>query len=507
MYNESQDFNLKKLKGAFRLYKKPAILLGLAIMALVVFGNKSLIPDEYEAKALVRAKTTLSEDPRERVSIVREEILSHKVLSDVVEELNLQQSPSQPTAFVNLLDSFGVHVKRKTPSKGELIRWIGDAAIVYPAESRGRDDVFVVAFTGDDPDTASNIVNSIVTNFIEDKIGNKAIEAERTYEFLTMQTERKAQQLHSIIDNINDFRDEHGNILSQGETLGDALRSARSSLIDAEAKLAEASTWKQDLLVAIRNEPKTILTEASTSSDFDRLSPSEKLAKLRNDLASYRSRYTPQHPDIIRTEREISKLERVVRSTRYSNAPTPATVGTPNPEYQALQSELRRANASQRAAYAEIARYKEEVNRLESKLTRLPALQQQMQELYARRDDIKDEYEALKRQLTDVELAYNAVSTDLGSNFRIIDSAVPPSSPLIGSRLVFHLFGIVMGIGAVALFLLGAVVFRGEEIENAKSSTGSVVANVLFYLSAFSIFFLVVGYIAADFVSQMYTFV
>src|SRR5690349_22606465 len=70
--------------------------------------------------------------------------------------------------------------------------------------------------------------------------------------------------------------------------------------------------YLQSLLTQYRSlhAPATNASGEGTGKELSYGSSSQRLRELKNQLADLRSRYTPQHPDVVRLEQEIADVEK-----------------------------------------------------------------------------------------------------------------------------------------------------------------------------------------------------
>ena len=220
---------------------------------------------------------------------------------------------------------------------------------------------------------------------------------------------------------------------------------------------------------------------------------------MQQRLISLNATLTSQHPDILRTKEEIRNLKAAgVRII------TEFTGGSSNPQFIEVRSRLTDARAQEKAARSEVNMVKEEISDLVQIAAKLPSINNQLREIEARHATVNGEYENLQGRLAEAEVAAQAAQTDIGNNFSVVDPAQVPTAPLIRSRLILHMFGVVLGvIAAIGSAMLLGLVLPGKNANVPSSPVGRVV----FYASASLAVMVIFSFIMVDFFNQMVTFV
>ncbi|WP_256941239.1 GNVR domain-containing protein [Burkholderia sp. AU33803] len=235
-----------------------------------------------------------------------------------------------------------------------------------------QSDVIVATLRNPDPDVASRVLNEIGRQYLAQNVEQRSLEAARSLAFLELQ---------------------------------EPLLKAR--LTESEARLT-----------ALRNEQGSIdLVEEAKLALAHSANASTHLVELRQRREALLARYTPSHPDVLATERQIALFE-------------------------------------QERALAD------------NKVRGLPDLQQQV---LRRMLDVKvntDLYTALLNNMQQLQL----IRAGRIGNVRVVDSATPPEEP-VGPRntlivIASLVFGVVFGSGYVMVrSMLSRRIVDPREIE------------------------------------------
>jgi uncharacterized protein involved in exopolysaccharide biosynthesis len=210
----------------------------------------------------------------------------------------------------------------------------------------------------------------------------------------------------------------------------------------------------------------------------------QQLAAARTNLQALKLRYTPDHPDVVRLEKQVTGLEakvaeedkKTAAATREQSVPeNVATVGDParreslrqmRAEIESLDRQVAFKESEERRVRAEIAEYQ---RRIEA----VPGLESDWLALTRDYDTQQTAYKELLTKSTAAQVAANLEQQDIGERFRIVDPAVVPVHPLRAVRAAVNAAGIAIGL------LMGLGIAAFLEIRDASFRTDSDVLEVL----------------------------
>jgi polysaccharide chain length determinant protein (PEP-CTERM system associated) len=281
--------------------------------ALVGFFALWLVPDKYESRAQVYVQTETILDPvmngvtarpnyEKRVEVMRLQLLTRPNVEEIIYRSGLDKE-----------------IKTKSPrdrraQMERMIDWVADEiTITSPQEM-----YFVIEYKNSDPTIARNVVDSALNLLIEQDLGASLSENEEARKRLDSEIAAFDKRLSAKEQEIAAFRRRHAEELAlvEGNDRRRELMEADLSRVTDELALAERRvTTARSLLGATQ----------STSSGAE-------LDKLMVELATLRSQYEENYPDIQVLKARIEQLQ------RGGSRDLPS-----NPEYKRLAAELRAA--------------------------------------------------------------------------------------------------------------------------------------------------------------------
>ncbi len=348
-----------------------------------------LLASQRVAQEFVRS--TIEEDPLERVNALLGEVLSVDNLYELIEKhgLFVEERESTPRAILvgRMRGSIqmGQEVQVGTPSRFDRAQVLG------------------ISFTADDPETAAAVANDLAQLFVLAGIRMRSEQARVTTEFMRRELEAAEESLREHTRKIASFQERHrGQLPSELDTQLarlERLQNLRSSLT---MQIVEAETR----LATIR---------ADASRDAGTGGPS-RLEQMRTLLAQELAINTETHPNVQALRRQIETLER--EGGGGGGGRGVATIGVVN----AVQREIDQLRQ-------QLADTDQQLNELDAKVVGIPALGEEFSALQQRATVLEQTYTEYLRKVKEAELAESLERAQQGARVSVLDRASPPAAP------------------------------------------------------------------------------
>ena len=192
-----------------------------------------------------------------------------------------------------------------------------------------------------------------------------------------------------------------------------------------------------------------------------------ELVARRNELAAARDRYSPDHPDVVRLQRIVDALE-TSRATDSGNGRRRPVVQQPdNPEYIRAQVELRGARAELRAALDRRTDLQNKLVDYESRMVEAPEIEREYNILERGYDELVAQFADVEQKLRASEIAETVEAEGKGERFTLLERPGLPNLPASPNRpaimLLAFLVAFVVGVGAVAVAEMSDNKVRGSK--------------------------------------------
>lgn len=415
-------------------------------LSLAGWGAVAALPDTYEAQAKVFVDTAsvltpllrgvaVENDVEYQIAVMRETLLSRPNMQQVARDTDFDLMAETPAEMEAVVTGLAERINIQST----------------------KTNIFTIAYRDQQQQRAHDVVQALMTMFVQNNLGQSRKDMEVARRFLAQQIAEYENKLDTAERTLAVFKQENMELLPGQSGLQNALANAQAQLALRRSELSDALTRERLLARELANTPATLTQQAGAFGAGPPTGVEARIMAVRGRLEELRSRYTDQHPDVQAAERQMAGL---LEELEAQSAPAvgpggdgpgpgvPAGIQTPNPTY----GELRILLVEQRATVETLRRQIEEsannVIQIRARLEQVPEVEAQLQKLNRDHEVMKSKYEEL---LTRRESAQISSERDLQSDqvqFRIIE---PPQIPTIAAgppRSLFMSAVLVVAVGA-----------------------------------------------------------
>jgi len=413
-----------------------------------------LIPNQFESSARLYVDgdlvltpllhgLTIDTGPVSQLDMLQRTLLSRPNLEKLVSKTDLDLSVKSPSDRERLVASLATDI-RVTPQTRNL---------------------FTITYRDPNPRTAHDVVQTLLTIFVESATGGSRSDMENARRFLEHQISSYEQQLRAAEKRRIDFRYKYGDMLPTDNGNGPltALEAARAQIHSLDMQLQDATVRRDGLAKEIASTPPLVVVEKGGPLDP---TGNPQLKAAEEQLHSLLFKFTDQHPDVIAQKKLIEFLK---------NSPNPAAKAPPgqaaeggaplvagqrslpNPVYE--QVKLRLVDAE--GAVASLKRQREDtvasVARLEKIQHDQPGLMAEYQNMDRDYGVLRRNYEELLGRLEAANMSQAADTQADKVKLDVIDPPEVPRLPVAPKRLML-ISGVLLaalGIGTAFTVLLG----------------------------------------------------
>lgn len=473
MSTDYKQMDIKKYWQIILRRRYLFIAVSLICLSIIVWGS-FFIPKIYEAKGTVFIEENIIKNLVKGIAVTPSMEERLRVLTFAIISRNM---------LLKVIDALDLDVKAK--SQAEIESMIGDFQKNTKIRLEGQKDLFIVSYKGRNPKMVRDYVNTLISKYIEENTSAKRDETFSANQFLSEQINYYKKKFEEAEERLVSFRREKGIYLAIDEkTLVASIREGKNEIekVDIEIKKLEAKNEriKQQLS---GEEP---LTLAMVSRDEGSLLT--RLKTLEQNLPILLTKYTENYPEVIKTKAEIEIIKREIEaqrqnknSGRFSESELISGTSIMNPIYQQLKEELFRTESEIDSLKTKLTILNNHLKRSESEIKNIPEDKKELANLERDRNIYQGIYEQLLARLGQAEVSEQMEIQDKGINFRIVDPAILPISPVSPDRVKFILLGIFIGAAAG----VGAVLLREyldnsiKDVDTLKSHFGLQVLTVI----------------------------
>jgi polysaccharide chain length determinant protein (PEP-CTERM system associated) len=428
-----------KAIGTYRWYAV-AIAWGVGLIGWTVVHR---MPDEYQSTARVYVDTqsilkplmagmTTMPNVEEQVMFMRRTLISRPNVERVIRMVDLDIKANNANGHERLID--------------ELTSQIS-------ISGTGNDDIYTISYTNPDPRLGKDVVQSLLTIFVEGSVGGKKQDSDKAISFIADQIKSYEDKLAAGENALKDFKIRHMGMMSrEGGDYASKLAETIELLSQARLEAAESEQSRNAIKRQLAGEELAPVLGATPAEDANP-ELDGRIAALEKSLDQLRMQYTDEHPDIAGTKRLIDQLKTRKRDEASKKVRTPgANFG---PMVQQMNVALSVEEARLAALQTRVREYSSRVASLRAMSSAAPEVEAELSQLNRDYQVNKENYAKLVERREAARLSGDLSSASDMMTIRVID---PPSAPLVPvgpnrARLYSLVFAgaLLAGLGAALL--------------------------------------------------------
>ena len=275
-----------------------AIIITFALPAIYRSTATILIEQQEIPKDLARSTITSFAD--QRLNVINQRVMTTSNLFKIIEEFGLYQDLLDKKPREEVLEEI----------REAITMDIISADVIDPRSGRPTQATiaFNISYDHEVPEMTQRVANEITSLFLNENIKQRTKNAQEATEFLRDEADKLAKRMVELDAKLAEFKT--GNV----EKMPDMVSMNLSMIDRAEQQLQNLETrlsLLEDRKAYIQAQLLEIEPSSALYSEDGEIiySPKDRLKMLKVSLSRLRGIYTDNHPDIIRTNKEIHMLE------------------------------------------------------------------------------------------------------------------------------------------------------------------------------------------------------
>jgi uncharacterized protein involved in exopolysaccharide biosynthesis len=485
-----QTLDLGDYLAAFKRRRAMVVLIAGIVFALGLV-TAFVWPPTYQSSATILIEeqeipteliqSTVTSYASQRIEVISQRVMSRTNLLEIVEKYNLYESERKRNTIEDVLTEM-----REDIGVDMITADVMDPRTGRPAAAT---IAFTLGFKSESPTQAQKVANELTTLYLNENLKSRTEKAAETYDFLTAESTRLSEEISRLEAKMAEFKERNIKTLPE-------LRDLNTQVLErTEREISEVDTQIRTL------EERKIYLEGQLGmldpySSGEVLSPSARLDALRTEYIHLASRYSPDHPDVTSTKREIKALE--METGQYASAddlraeldvlrkqlsvtqqtytdehpdvkslkrqiatlendlknPPPASKQTSapasanNPAYVTMQSQLAAANSEIRSLKTKRSQLVEKIREYESRLFQTPKSEQEYSAIVRDLDHATRRHQDIRAKQMTAEVGQEMEKERKGEKFTLIDPALLPEEPVSPNRPAIIFLSLVLALGA-----------------------------------------------------------
>lgn len=470
------------LKGIW--IKRRYIIISTWLICPIGWYFVAAMPNVYKSEARVYVDTqsllrpllrglTVETNPNTQIRLMVKTLLSRPNLERISRMTDLDIQATNPAQYEEIIKQLKNKIK---------------------ISNGGRENIYTLSVSNKDPEMAKSIVQSALTVFIENTLGETRSDSDSAQKFLNTQIKEYESRLSAAEARLTDFKQKYSGILpGQSGGFYNNLKAGKVKLEGAELQLKEVETRLASAKAQLMGEEPVfglfsnkVQSNNSITTSFD-----GRIIQLEAQLDELQLRYTDKHPVVIQVTNKIdnlnkqrtSEIEQYYESMKETGGSSLSSVSSidKNPVYQEMKVQVNSLENEAASLTVRVNNYRQRVQNLENKIHTLPEIEAELVALNRGYKITKKKYEDLLSRKETAQLAQQADETTDKIQFKVINPPRVPTEPSGPARFVFFGLVTVLGIGfGVALSLLmSQVTLVATSTRQLNKATGVPIFGVV----------------------------
>lgn len=460
------------------------IIIPFLVVLLGGFTYLLVTPRIYEASTLILVQqqkvpedivqSVVSTSINDRLATIQQQVTSRTNLEGIIEEYGLYESPKKYVLIDSKVEDFRNAINIQTSKD---------------SSSRNSEiSAFTISFRYDDPRKAMDVTNKLASNFISENLVIREEQALGTSTFLADALKDAEEQLKQKEEELKQYQERYmGGLPDQLETNLSILERLQTNLDQLNTNLRDAENRRTAILKDIADSNAGVSVQSSQSGQGAR--QVDELALRKSELASLESRYTANHPDVVRLKQSIAAMEKERAEAQPQSDSTAdedvSAIETITVD-QSLKHQLQEINIDIANYKADIEETNSQIKWYQQKVADTPKRQQELLSLNRDYENLKASYSSLLDRKLETDLSVSMEKKQKGEQFRVLDSAKIPEKPVAPDvkkiALMTLVLGLGLGCGLAYLMEMMDTSFRTPD-ETEKETGLPILVNFPFILS------------------------
>lgn len=384
---------------------------------------------------------------------------------------SLSQQILSRTRLIRIMDSLHLYGKRPDqPVTDQMIQQMRNDITVELTKDSGRDSIlaFKVSYSAPSAVLAQSVTGELTTLFINENLRDQQQQSADTTAFLDSQLAAARQELEHQEQRLGEIRRKYmGELPEQLPGNVQILSGLQSRLQAATAALHQAEQQRL-YLASMINQSRTSQSESpgdDAANPVDAAGPlDDQIQKMQTELADLTTRYTPEHPDVVRLREQIAKTESLKKQLetegKSKSGATSASRGAARG--QQTISPLTQLNSQLKATDLEISNRRQEakeveteIERYQSRLNLTPMREQELADAGRDHEESLKNYNSLLEKRKQSVIVEDITKRKQDEQFSVLDPPSLPQKPYWPNSLQFCMAGLAGGLfAALALIIV-----------------------------------------------------
>ncbi len=491
------------------------ITVSVAFLLPAVYKSSSTILIEQQEIPPELVMSTVTSYAAERIQTIQARVMSRTNLLKIIDKFKLYENERKFETTEEIIEKMHEDVSMDIIS----------AEVVDPRTGRPSSATiaFTLAFKGESPSVVQRVANELASLYLNENLTSRAQKASETSIFFKEETVRLGNQIDSLESKLASFKQKHADALpelqqlnlsvlqrkeSELATIDASLRtlnekafylngqlaqidpgnpavpgaSDRLKVIQAEyASLRSKYSDEHPDVIRLKNEIASLEQGTGISNNVDAIA--EELSRLNAELVLKKQHYTVDHPDIISLQEKIKALNGELSAIKSRPVDEHYKEHADNPLYITIESQVAGVKSEIKSVKMQRETILKSISELEKSLYNAPQVEREYLVLKRDYENAIKRYQETKNKQMRADVAKQLEAESKGEKFTLIDPAALPEKPVSPNRPAIIFLGLILALGSGLGFAIVADAISGtvHGARSVKRSLGALPLSVIPY--------------------------
>jgi len=496
------------------------MFVAFSALAFALVSGTLLLEDQFRSTATIgivrpeipenMVRTTFTYfDTDLRIDRIRDRVLSRPKVEEWVRTHNLYEDLVAKETINAAVSRFRNDVEVITIQARE------DIAI----KKQGETIAFEVSYYGETPVKSVTIATELADQFLEENRVSRNETVQNTLDFFQRDLNRQSLEIEEAEEKLADFKQRHAGALPNSAISNtQTLDRYERELADVEREMRDLREAKQILQTDLATESPNAPIFSTTGETI--LAGPDRLKLLQQQLVEFSAKYGPEHPDVIRTRREIDLLtggngtqsanavrqelelarrEYMAARQRYTadhpdvtnlenkvrtleaqlasidNAAQARQETLPdNPAYRAILVQIEATDVELSALRIQTRELRDRISRYQQLIMQAPQVEREYMVYQREYDRAIADYNEVREKQTEAQQALDLEASEKGERYVLQRTPAEPTSAAFPNRIAIIILGMIFAVACSFIAVLVAEAFdqKVRSIRDLKSLTG-----------------------------------
>jgi len=421
------------------------IVLPFFVISLAAIVYCIVVPRVYKAQTVILIEpqkvpgeyvsSTVTVDLSSRLRTITQQIKSRTRLEGIIHQYDLYRDILASATMTDAVNAFRDNIQ---------------------VNVRGGRYAFEVSFQDKDRVKVRDVTNTLANLFIEDNLKLREAQATGTTMFLDRELGRLEGNLRAKEMALRQFKEKYRGFLPENMNQNATMMAHLQKQLDSINATIEQTKDRKVLLETQLNNLERMEAQLASSQvgasgsaeTMDQASgtpeawTSPEIENLRAELRNLKTRYSDKHPDVIKLQAAINRLEQeqevgppggdtegLANEIDSSGLGDSEAVSLFEAQKEDMSAQVRLITAELNDLKQEKKKVKEQIDLYQHRIESGPKIDEMLTDLSRGYDGIRDNYNSLLQKKFKATVAENLERTQQAEQFSVLDPAKLPDKP------------------------------------------------------------------------------